>query len=64
MNVNGFSVEEIRDESKQSLEELVESFDAWLKTCSTPQILIGQNPKSDIDFLVESYRRAGVHYPL
>ena len=64
LNVNGFSVEEIRDESKQSLEELVESFDAWLKTCSTQQILIGQNPKSDIDFLVESYRRAGVHYPL
>jgi hypothetical protein len=35
-----------------------------LKTCSAPQILIWQNPKSDIDFLVESYRRAGIDYPL
>jgi hypothetical protein len=40
LNVNGFSVEDIYDESKQSLEELIGKFDTWLKTCSAPQILI------------------------
>jgi hypothetical protein len=58
LKINGFSVDDINDESKKSLEEMIADFNAWLKTCSTPQLLIGQNPKSDIDFLVESYKRA------
>ena len=64
LGINGFSVEDINDPKKDSLEEMITKFDAWLKTCSSPQLLIGQNPKSDIDFLVDSYKRAGIDYPL
>ncbi|NDK08398.1 hypothetical protein EOM39_04085 [Candidatus Gracilibacteria bacterium] len=64
LKINGYSVEEIQDPNKMSLVELIKKFDAWLKTCPSPQILIGQNPKSDIDFLVESYKKAGLKYPL
>jgi DNA polymerase III epsilon subunit-like protein len=64
LKVNGFSVEEIYDPEKQSIKEMITKFNAWLKTCTTPQVLIGHNPKSDIDFLVESYKIAGIKYPL
>jgi len=64
LKINWFSVEEIHDKQKQSLEDLIKDFDRWLKTCNNPQILIWQNPKSDIDFLVESYKKAGIEYPL
>lgn len=64
LKINWFSVEEIQDKNKMSLEELVKKFDTWLKTCPYPQILIWQNPKSDIDFLVESYKKAWLEYPL
>lgn len=64
LGVNGFKKEELYSEKKQSIKELVEKFDEWLQTCSTPQLLIGQNPKSDIDFLVESYKIAWIDYPL
>lgn len=62
--INGFSVEEIYDKNKPSIAEMITEFDAWLQTCTTPQVLIGHNPKSDIDFLVESYKIAGIDYPL
>nr|MDD3720491.1 exonuclease domain-containing protein [Candidatus Gracilibacteria bacterium] len=64
LKINGFSVKEIQDPNKISLVQLIKKFDDWLKTCPYPQILIGQNPKSDIDFLVESYKKAGLEYPL
>jgi len=64
LKINWYSVKEIQDPNKMSLVELVKKFDAWLKTCPSPQILIGQNPKSDIDFLVESYKKAWINYPL
>ncbi len=64
LKINWFSVEQINDKSKMSLKELVILFDNWLKTCSKPQILIWQNPKSDIDFLRSSYERYGFEYPL
>lgn len=62
--VNGFSVDDINDKSKKSLEEMILDFDNWLKTCSTPQILIWQNPMSDIAFVKSSYEKAGLVYPL
>lgn len=43
---------------------MITDFNYWLQTCSTPQLLIGQNPKSDIDFLKTSYDIAGIDYPL
>lgn len=64
LKINGFSVKEIQDPNKISLVQLIKKFDDWLKTCPYPQILIWQNPKSDIDFLVESYKKAGLEYPL
>lgn len=64
LKINWFSVEEIQDPNKMSLVELIQKFDVWLKTCPSPQILIWQNPKSDIDFLVESYKKAWIEYPL
>lgn len=62
--VNGFSVDEINDKSKKTLPEMIKDFDNWLKTCKTPQILIWQNPMSDIAFLKSSYEIAGLDYPL
>lgn len=64
LKINWFSVQEIQDPNKMSLVELIKKFDLWLKSCPYPQILIGQNPKSDIDFLVQSYKKAGLTYPL
>lgn len=64
LKVNGFPKEELYSKEKQSIKEMITDFHAWLQTCSTPRILIGQNPKSDIDFLVESYKIAGIDYPL
>ena len=64
LEINGFSVDDINDKNKMSLKDLVESFDEFLKTCSTPQVLIGQNPKTDIDFLKESYEKSWIVYPL
>ena len=64
LKINWFSVEEIQDKEKMSLEDLIKKFDKWLKTCSKPQILIWQNPKSDMDFLVESYKKAWLRYTL
>lgn len=64
LKINWFSVQEIQDPTKMTLVELVKKFDDWLKTCPYPQILIWQNPKTDIDFLVESYKKAGLQYPL
>lgn len=64
LKVNGFKEKDLYDTSKQSIAEMIIKFDTWLKTCWNPQILIGQNPKSDIDFLVESYKLADLEYPL
>ncbi|MDD3303133.1 MAG: exonuclease domain-containing protein [Candidatus Gracilibacteria bacterium] len=64
LKINGFTIEQLTDKSKMTLVEMIRKFDDWLKTCTNPQILIGQNPKSDIDFLVQSYKKAGIAYPL
>ena len=64
LEINGFSVDDITDKNKMSLKELVISFDEFLKTCSRPQILVGQNPKSDLDFLRESYLKSWLNYTL
>lgn len=64
LKINWFSKEDILSPDKISLIQLIKKFDEWLKTCSSPQILIWQNPKSDIDFLVESYKKAWIEYPL
>lgn len=64
LKINWFSVKDIQDPNKLSIVQLIKKFDEWLKTCPYPQILIWQNPKSDIDFLVESYKKAWLEYPL
>ncbi len=64
LEINWFSKEEIYSEKKQSIKELITKFDNWLKTCKTPQILIWQNPKTDLDFLRESYKVASLEYTL
>ena len=64
LKINWFSVKDINDKEKMSLKELIKSFSDFLKTCSKPQILIGWNPKSDMDFLKKSYDKSGLEYPL
>ena len=62
--VNGFKKEDLYNPEKKSIKEMIGEFDEWLQTCSTPQLLVGQNPKSDIDFLKTSYDIADIEYPL
>ncbi len=64
LDINWFSVDDINDKSKKTLVEMIKDFDKWLKTCTTPQILIWQNPMSDIAFLKSSYEKAWLEYTL
>jgi DNA polymerase III epsilon subunit-like protein len=54
--INGFSDEQIRDQSKVSEEELVKSFLEWIENKSE-RTLAGQNPHVDLGFIYAAAHR-------
>lgn len=58
LKVNGFTVEQLKDPKKKSVEELIGEFAKWLESFEN-KTLAGQNPTFDRDFLNASAKRAG-----
>ena len=63
LEVNGFTEAEIRDESKQTEEELVISFLKWTEALAD-RTLTGQNVSFDRDMLKAGAERAGLNWTL
>ena len=61
--VNGFTKEEIIDETKKTEEEIVRAFIAWATDMPLVRTLAGQNPSFDRDFISAACRRAGIDFP-
>lgn len=59
IEVNGFSKENCVDTRKQTVEELMQSFLAWVEE-SEDKTLGGQNPSFDRDFLNDSFGRSHI----
>lgn len=58
--VNGFTVENIRDPGKPTLEQTITSFLAWMETCCA-RTIAGENPSFDRDFLRASAERYRIY---
>ena len=63
LEVNGFSREEVMDESKMSEAELIRNFIDWSKQIEDDRTLAGQNVSFDRDYVQAACNRAGVEYP-
>jgi DNA polymerase III epsilon subunit-like protein len=61
LTINGFSVEEINDKSKKSLDELMADFKLWLDEC-TERTLVGQNISMDRAFLNTAFSEAKIDF--
>ena len=61
LDVNGFTLKQVTDSKKQSLEEVVSKFVKWTKNIED-QTLAGENPSFDRDFLNNSFKRAGLEF--
>jgi len=61
LKVNGFTLEEVQDPNKKSLEEIMHEFVSWLGECEE-LTMIGQNPSFDRDFINNSFWRAGIDF--
>ena len=49
--INGFTVEQMRDPKKKSVEELIDEFFQWMEPLEN-KTLAGHNPTFDRDFLI------------
>ncbi len=58
--INGFTEEEIQDESRKSLEAVMSEFKEWLEPIKDIT-LAGQNPSFDRDFVNASFVHAGIN---
>lgn len=61
MAVNGFTEEELKDLSKPTLEEMMEDFYTWTKTCKE-KTLMGQNVSNDRTFINDALGKAGISW--
>lgn len=61
LKINGFSLKEILDPNKQTLESTLKNFIYWAKDIDDKTIA-GQNPAFDRDFLITSLQRCGIKY--
>lgn len=61
--VNGFTLEEITDQNKQTEAEIIERFLTWAHT-KRDRTLAGQNVSFDRDFLKAAAERAGLDWEL
>jgi DNA polymerase III epsilon subunit-like protein len=59
LEVNGFTLEAVKDISKKPLKELMQAFIAWVGE-SEDQTIAGQNPSFDYSFLRSSAERCGL----
>lgn len=59
LSVNGFTVEQITDPSKPSLEETIRAFYAWTDSC-VDRTIAGENPTFDRNFLHAAAQRYGL----
>ncbi len=60
--VNGFSIAAVKDASKQSEIELVQTFITWANE-RHDRTFVGQNPSFDRDFLIAACERGGINFP-
>ena len=60
--INGYTYEELVDVRKQTEEEAVRKFVAWVKECES-HTLAGQNPLNDIVFLDKAAKRYHIELP-
>jgi DNA polymerase III epsilon subunit-like protein len=63
LDINGMSEQQIRDEMKQSEENLVRNFLSWLDNAED-RVIAGQNVTMDTAFVREAASRAGFTAPL
>lgn len=63
LEINGFTLEQITDTKKQSLEELMKKFINWTSEMHD-MTFAGQNPSFDVGFLSDSAQRYGLGNPL
>ena len=63
LDINGFTREEILDDSKMSESELIRNFIDWSKQIKIDRTLAGQNVSFDRDYLQAACNRAGMEYP-
>lgn len=62
--VNGFSLEEAKDPSRQTESELIAEFVAWVKVTENDKpLLCGQNAAFDREFVRAACERAGIKSP-
>jgi len=59
--VAGFTREELKDESKPTLEEMITAFYEWTKTCEE-KTLMGQNVSSDRQMINAAFGKAGISW--
>ena len=61
--INGFSREEVLDQSRKSEAELIEAFVAWATDRPQNRMLAAQNPSYDLEFVQAACERAGIQCP-
>ncbi len=59
---NGFTLEQITDKSKPSVEQIIDFFVKWTNTCNV-KLLAGHNPFIEYQFLKNSAERAKIEWP-
>lgn len=63
LKINGFSEEEIRDPKKQSEEQIVKKFFAWLED-KEERTIMGLHPSFDTGFLQAAASRYNLNFPI
>lgn len=63
LEINGFTKEQITDPNKLSQKQMLEEFLEWTSQFENLTIL-GENPRFDLNFLNESFKREGLRFGL
>ena len=63
LKLNGHTEESLYNSSKPSQREALDLFTNWLKTCKGDITIIGENPRFDLDFLIQGYRDCKISSP-
>jgi DNA polymerase III epsilon subunit-like protein len=59
LEVNGFTIEAVKDINKKPLKDMMQAFVAWISE-SEDQTIAGQNPSFDYSFLRSAVERTGL----
>lgn len=60
--INGYTREEVVDKNKQTLEDVLKKFFAWIAECDS-HTMMGHNPAFDLSFIEESAERYHMQLP-